>query len=355
MIEWYIDAIIAYIAIHSNFRSSNEILNEDIKDISINSKDVISDKAIINLNNSLKASYLNFSQKKFNNLFDINKVNFNKIPKNIDVFTYSFPCQDLSSQGLQKGINKELKTQSSLLWQVERILFELKENFKQEELPKYLLMENVKNIVSKKHVENYNFWLQQLNKIGYESCTYILNSQNHGSAQNRERVFCLSIRKDFKEKINFSFAYPKKYVKNKKLKNILDNNQSNIDYLDLSKYKLSDYTKTKNNVVKRKILNYTKFNSENYVYNSNGIGPTLTASGANSRIKIEIENNLFRYMTPKECFKYMGFTSSDYEKVKNTNLLSDTKIIFIAGNSISIEVLEWIFSTLRFEVANGKI
>ncbi|WP_334290787.1 DNA (cytosine-5-)-methyltransferase [Mycoplasmoides pirum] len=295
------------------------------------------------------------SKKIANNLFDITKVSYKDIPKNIDIFTYSFPCQDLSIQGKQKGMAKNSNTRSGLLWEVERIFKDINKNFKQTEKPKYLLLENVKNIVSQKHIDSYNLWLIFLEKIGYVSKTYILNSSNFGSAQNRERVFCLSVRKDFKEKIKFNFPFfEKTKIQNKILKNILLKKFNNDQYtlLNFDKFQLTNKKKSNSGIYKSTLKNYTNFHSEAYVYYPSGIGPTLTASGANSRLKIVFNNNQkkpkIRYMQPIEAYQYMGFDINDYEKVKKTKLLSDTKIIYTAGNSISVEILKEIFKNLVF-------
>lgn len=347
MVEWYVDAIIGYVAIHSNaFFPKKEMLSKDIVSISNDSKKIINSSYLSRLNNTLKASYLNYSKEHFNNLFNICDVNFHNFPKNIDIFTYSFPCQDLSTQGLQKGIDKDIKTRSGLLWEIERIFYEIKDSFLFDEMPKYLLMENVSNLLGKKNIENYQLWLKALNDLGYESRTYELNSSDFGSPQNRNRVFCLSIRKDFKKRVNFKFSELQKTKSNILFKDILiDSNE--YKYLNFNNYETSEYKASSRNVIKKKIFNYTKFNSENYIYSIEGIGPTLTASGANSRIKIETNKGI-RYLSSYESYLYMGFSKEDYLSVKNTNLISENKIIFTAGNSISIEVLESIFKTLVF-------
>ncbi|MDE5767154.1 MAG: DNA (cytosine-5-)-methyltransferase [Malacoplasma sp.] len=346
MVEWFVDAIIAYVCIHSkNFKATKSSL-KNFYSLSLDSKSELSYNGLIKLNNSIKSSYLNYSKDYFNNLFNIEKITYKNIPKNIDILTYSFPCQDLSVQGLQKGIDKKLKTRSGLLWEVERILIEIFNNFKTEEMPKYLLMENVKNLLNKTNIKNYQLWINQLKNLGYESKTYVLNSKNFNSAQSRERVFCLSVRKDFQNKVMFKFIDFKPLNKSKILKDVLKEN-NDYEYIDLSNFKTTNWTTSKNGVISKKILNWSNFNSENYIYSENGVGPTLTASGANSRIKIETNKGV-RYMSSLECYQYMGFSELDYLKVKNSNLVSDTKLIYTAGNSIPVEVLECLFATLKF-------
>lgn len=99
---------------------------------------------------------------------------------------------------------------------------------------------------------------------------------------------------------------------------------------------------------------YTNFSSENYIFNTLGLGPTLTASGAQSRIKIELEKNKYRTLSPLETYRYMGFNDEDFWNVKKTNLISDSKIIYTAGNSIVVSVLEAIFKTLKFERVDNE-
>ncbi|MGL5246511.1 MAG: DNA (cytosine-5-)-methyltransferase [Mycoplasmoidaceae bacterium] len=346
IVEWYVDAIIAYLAIHHNLKTiKKETTN--IKTLSFNSKDQISKKQFNNIQNTEKAFFINQSKKLCNNLFDITKVTYKEMPKGIDIFTYSFPCQDLSQQGKQKGITKN--TRSGLLLQIDRILSEMKENYSINDLPKYLLLENVKNISSKKHLKAYESWLSKLGKLGYESKTYVLNSRNFGSPQNRTRIFCVSIRKDFKDKVSFDFPEFKNIdLKNKKIKSILEKNVDEKYYMDnLMKYSRTEEKKSINGLIKCTLKNYTNFNSEAYLYNINGKGPTLTASGANSRIKILV-NNRIRRMTPLETYLYMGFKREDFKKISNKKLLIDVKLIYTAGNSISVEVLEGIFNSFKF-------
>lgn len=88
-----------------------------------------------------------------NNLGDISKIQSKEIPK-VDLLTYSFPCTDISGAGLQKGLTKGSGTRSSLLWECERVIETVK--------PKYLLMENVKNLVSKKFKADFETWLKLL-------------------------------------------------------------------------------------------------------------------------------------------------------------------------------------------------
>lgn len=352
IIEWFVPAICAYVELHSKSKKVS-FNDKDAKyfqnvNLSMDSKKLINNNA----KSKIIEKYLNYliiSQKEFNNTFDISNTTYHQISKNIDIFTYSFPCQDLSNQGKQRGMNKGSKTRSGLLWEVERLFIDMKNNFKQKEMPKYLLLENVAQIGNYKNINNLNLWIKTLEKIGYETKIYYLNSSNFNSCQNRERAYGLSIRKDWKEKVKFEFPDLENINSNKKksMTSILENKSDSSLFLnDLDKYERSSFILTKSNINKCKLIGYTNFSSESYIYDPNFTGPTLTASGANSRIKI-LQNNKIRKLLAKECIKYMGFTANDFNKIKKTNL-NDIKIIYLAGNSIVVNVLEEIFKSLKF-------
>lgn len=163
-----------------------------------------------------------------NNLVDISKVKASDLEitdtnKYCYVMTYSFPCQDLSLAGQCKGMAQGSNTRSSLLWQVERILKECKQN----ELPQVLLMENVIQVHSKKNLEDFNKWIQTLEELGYSNYWQDLNAKQYGIPQNRNRTFMVSILGDYK------YEFPKPINLELKLKDMLEDN---VD----EKYILSD-------------------------------------------------------------------------------------------------------------------
>ena len=114
------------------------------------------------------------------------------------LMTYSFPCQDLSVAGKQKGMAKDSGTRSGLLWEVERLLNEV------ENLPQVLLMENVPQVHGKKNIEDFQNWISFLESKGYSNYWQDLNAKNYGVAQNRNRCFMVSILGDWK----FTFPEP---------------------------------------------------------------------------------------------------------------------------------------------------
>ncbi len=180
--------------------------------IAVSDNDVSADK-----------SYRALHNPNVNNLGDITQIK--NLPK-ADLWTYSFPCQDISVAGLQKGFEQGSGTRSGLLWEVERLLLVAKE---QGTLPKYLLLENVKNLIGVKFKDSYEKWLSFLNGLGYTTYTKVLNAKDYGIPQNRERVFGVSILGDHKP-----FVFPEKQPLNKRLKDILEDEVEERYYLKAS-------------------------------------------------------------------------------------------------------------------------
>ena len=132
-----------------------------------------------------------------------------------DILTFSFPCQNISTEGKQEGIiNGE--TKSGLVYDIFRILKNMKIK---NELPKYLLLENVKNLISEKFINDFKNFNNILDEFGYNCYWDILNGKDCGVPQNRERVFGIYIRKDID---NYKFEFPKKFDNGIRLKDILD-------------------------------------------------------------------------------------------------------------------------------------
>lgn len=118
------------------------------------------------------------------NYGDITTIDWSQVP-DFDLFTYSFPCQDISNAGRQRGLADGSGSRSSLLWQCEKAI--------RAKMPRYLLMENVKNLVSEKFMPDFQKWISLLTRLGYDSTWKVLNAKDYGIPQNRERVFMVSV------------------------------------------------------------------------------------------------------------------------------------------------------------------
>ncbi len=147
------------------------------------------------------------------NLGDITKVNEKALPKNIDLITYGFPCQDISVAGKQKGLfNADgTQTRSGLFFEALRII--------EETQPRVAIAENVKNLVGKKFKEQFHIVLDALEQAGYNNYWQVLNAKDYGIPQNRERVFIVSIRMDIDTGL---FQFPKGFPLELRLKDMLE-------------------------------------------------------------------------------------------------------------------------------------
>lgn len=139
------------------------------------------------------------------------------------ILTYSFPCQDLSVAGKQKGMTKGSHTRSGLLWEVERLLNEC------DELPQVLLMENVPQVHSKANMSDFQKWIDFLESKGYSNYWQDLNAKNYGIAQNRDRCFMVSL---FGE---WNYKFPQPMPLERKLKDYLEDEVDEKYYIDTEK------------------------------------------------------------------------------------------------------------------------
>lgn len=154
-----------------------------------------------------------------NNLGDITKIKH--LPE-CDLITYSFPCQDLSRAGFKRGMVEGSNTRSSLLWEVGRLLDDMKER---DVLPEVLLMENVDEILNSKNLPQFRRWIQTLNEMGYISSYQVMNAKDYGIPQNRKRCFMVSTLTMGK------FRFPPTIPLEKRLKDYLEDEVDESYYL----------------------------------------------------------------------------------------------------------------------------
>ena len=161
------------------------------------------------------------------------------------------PCQDISLAGRQKGADKDSGTRSSLMYETIRIVKKLK--------PKYVIWENVKNLISKKHIHNFNAYLDTLNELGYKNYYQVLNSKDYGIPQNRERVFTISIRNDIEK----DFIFPPKQELKLRLKDLLEDEVDENFYLTEKQIEQISYWKSYRQPIQReREREYTYNNSQ---------------------------------------------------------------------------------------------
>lgn len=332
---------------------------------------------------------------------DITK--WDKYFENVDIITHGSPCQDFSLAGKQAGGNLGSGTRSSLMYETIRIVGKIR--------PKYVLWENVKNLLSKKHKHNFDAYIETMNNLGYTSYYQVLNAKDYGIPQNRERVYTISIRNDIDKGYEFpkgeesknkiieynhnakhqqdliqdekglcrcipagthgstphllktvvGYNFPPKQELKLRLKDILEDNVDEKYYLsekalnyvlDMNDVQVGTKWEgsTKNGSINKPIAmtigcrsascqragitNYIVDNEEN----------EITVQEAKERVK-NTTNLRIRKLTPKECWRLMGFDDESFEKAKSVPT-SDTQLYKQAGNSIVVKVLEKIFANL---------
>lgn len=357
------------------------------------------------------------------NLGDISKIE--KLPK-ADMWTYSFPCTDISLSGRMKGLEKGSGTHSSLLWEVQRLLEVSKAN---DELPKYLLLENVKNLISKKFKPYFDEWCRYLKSLGYKNFYKVLNGKNYNVPQNRERIFLLSIRNCSED-----YVFPSDIPLTTKLGDLLESNvadkyflsgklitcfssmknrnglirglrfrprgkkdeyawtittapgsratdtfiiepipaairgRANEDgtYRQQLELKKDGNTNTLTTVQKDNVVIVPQNTKQGYAIAHVGDGiytnradskrgvvqresiPTLKTSNKDIAVVVDDPTELIsiRRLTPRECWRLMGWTDEDIDKAFKADV-SETQLYKMAGNSIIVNCLEAIFKNIQ--------
>lgn len=324
------DVLLSYAAIHTDFlqkrKTKPQITDKRTRQIlaALEKKNVPLDyKTFKNKARSFSVPALYdfyLANKLCRNFGDISKINPEDLP-DFDLFTYSFPCQDISVAGYQHGLNRASGTRSSLLWECCKII--------KAKQPRYLMMENVKNLVGTNHKHNFNQFLNYLSSLGYRNFWGILNAKDYGIPQHRERVFCISILGDSKG-FRFPARIPLKYT----LQEILEPKVCEKFYLNNGQ--------TLDTPIKQEIsycidANYWK-------------GVTLKSFLTKHRRQVVTdglcENGKCRVrrLTPRETWRLMGVSDADFNKARQ--LVSNTSLYRQAGNSIVVPVLEAIFREL---------
>lgn len=223
------------------------------------------------------------------------------------IVTYSFPCQDLSKAGKQKGMAKGSSTRSGMLWEVERILDGC---YKKGQMPQILLMENVPDVVGSKNMRHFAAWLAKLESLGYKCYRKILNSKDFGVPQNRERCFMISLLGDY------YYSFPEKEKLTIRLKDLLEEEVAEKYYLSqralqgkintsFSTSKLKNVLPDKDGICRTimardykdpKCIQLTEYCSQgNRVYDSQGLSVSLTANGGGLGAKTGL------YLEPMIC------------------------------------------------------
>lgn len=338
------------------------------------------------------------------NLRDVSTVNTAEL-HDVNLITYGFPCQDISTAGHQKGFFDENGnvTRSGLFFAALKIIKDTK--------PEYAIAENVKALTSKKFTAEFATVLNGLEQAGYNNYYKVLNAKDFGIPQNRERVFIVSIRKDVDFKFTFpvgeplklrladlleSAVDPKFYLSDEQIKRIKTSsyfqNQRRIQSKEWCDTLCSRDWKDPKCVKVKQVFNIVD-NSNGFtnpqrgrVYDTDGLSPCLSTmqggglepkilkvgnchpggTGCNGDVfssralaatvttnkgegqKVATDDFRIRKLTPLECWRLMGFDDEDFYKAQNA-CISNSQLYKQAGNSIVVNVLQAIFRQFNFE------
>ena len=319
---------------------------------------------------------------KTHNFGDICKID--RLPK-ADMWTYSFPCTDISLAGRLGGFEKGSNTHSSLLWEVQRLI---QVSAEEGTLPKYLIMENVKNIVSKTFLPLFQEWVGYLSKLGYKSFYKVLNARDYGIPQNRERCFMVSILDR-----DATFEFPKPMELKTHLGDLLEPNVEDKYFLSDKLIECFSSMKDRNGLVRGlrfrprdtsapfawtittcpgsratdTFIIVPQNTKDGYAlaYKGDGIYtnrceskrgvvqrgmiPTLKTSCNDVAVVVDDPNSeliSIRRLTPRECWRLMGWKDDDINKVIDKGI-SNTQLYKMAGNSIVVNVLKEIFIKIK--------
>lgn len=382
-VDWDINAIYAYDIIHNGAQDITFLKDKSKEDmitllsrynLSMDGKKSMTSDSLSRLTVlTMKKIYAAIIRTK--NLVNVQDVTAEHLPVDLDLLTYSFPCQDLSVSGFWHGnaggIERNSNNRSSMLWEIERILFDLRDSGKS--LPRFLLMENVTAIRSSRHIEHFEEWQSVLTEMGYQNQTYDLRADYFGVPQRRKRTFMISVfvgneNNDVREFVEqyFNENNLENQVLNEgpygNLRDFLRIDYNNPIYLAEALTSIPNDTASRrrihiDNPMILDNMNNTDLTSVRTITTKQDRHPN---SGVIEHNLLEVEalglidKSPFRYLTPRECFLFMGFEERDFNRLiennfnvrLNANFLTRDKLNKLAGNSIVVNVLEAIFQQI---------
>lgn len=241
-----------------------------------------------------------------------------------DILIHGSPCQDFSIAGHQKGADPGSETRSSLMWETIHIIQQMG-----EWKPKYVIWENVKNVLSKHMVHNFNRYLVEMEKMGYTNNYEVLDARDFGLPQARERVFTISCLGE-----KFDFEKLKKRPMQEIKKFLLDNNKV-PDVYDVTQP--SVYNVIGKTGIKRATV------IQDFAY-------TITTRQDRTPAQvIECGNGRYRYLTELECWRLQGYSDQDYYAAESVQTKRGRYCMALykqAGNSIPVPIFESIFEQI---------
>lgn len=314
-----------------------------------------------------------FPEWKGRNVGDMTQVEWDRIGGPIDLLVYSTPCQSISNAGRQEGLKKGSGTRSSIIWSTEDAIRILR--------PRWLLMENVRNLVSEKFIRDFRDWEQTVASYGYSNYWKVLNAKDYGVPQNRERVFLVS-------SLGESYEFPKGFPLERRLKDVLEENVD--ERYCLSKKTIDGFMrhnkrhkkkgtgfiwepKTKEDISSTITARYHKLGATdtticitNYPFikqyprgfnhgfeYKDGYAPTITTSSFEQNNFVVEPYFRIRKLSPRECFRLMDMDDKYIDRIQEAGI-SNSQQYKLAGNSIVVNVLYNIFRKMFVERENEE-
>lgn len=272
------------------------------------------------------------------NLWDITKIDvsiFNNM--SIDLYVHGSPCQSFSSTGKQEGGVAGSGTQSSLLWDSVRII--------KDTLPRVVIWENVKNVMSPKHLPVFNNYIETLDNLGYHTSYTIISGTDFNVPQERERVFVVSTL----DEIDFHFPNPipltrdlSEFCNFRSVDNLtrIFHDRYNLIHGEVS---LETFQQYLDNLPIRKgigtkCMDLYSFNEMNTITMPTGVTGTLTCRNVQNYCKKYLVDGQLYKPSPLMVWLLMGFTLDDFVKVQHFS--SDRELYDRGGNSIIVDVAQ---------------
>ena len=306
-------------------------------------------KALENIGVDLKSvdyvEILPFAVKAYNNIFnnDYTVQDIKTWNMDVDILIHGSPCQDFSKNGLNN-----INTGRSILY--ERTLEIIEKELLRK--PKFVLWENVPNLISKRHYVHFQHYLDKMESMGYTNSYKILNSKNYGLPQSRDRVYTVSIYGD--ETFEFPEATDEKH-------DIRDYIDFSVDFND---YKLSEnelsiffnqdenfYVKEATKLGYKIVEEFDTVNVErpNSKTRRGRVGKQVAQTITTSPRQAIYYDGKLRMLTAKEHLRLMGYSDKDYKNISKAGI-NDKQVSALAGNSIAVNVLEAIFKKLLEDI-----
>ncbi len=305
------------------------------------------------------------------NFGDISAIDWELVP-DFDLFTYSFPCQDISRAGNMMGMSEGSGTRSSLLWECRKAIAAKR--------PGFLLMENVRQLIGRRTIGDFRKWCGWLETMGYTNSFQVLDSSDYGVPQQRKRVFMVSVLNS-----DTAFEFPAKTGLERRIGDIVEKNVDERYYLKKSTIqRIIDHCerkqaegcgfktnfKTVDDICSTITSKVGQRETDPHLVEiavpvnltDSGVAHTITTRQGNTSFKNLIKGHAYsmtgvmeygltpddirvRRFTPRECYRLMDVSEEDIEKLLASGL-SNTRHYKLAGNSIVVSVLYHIFKKL---------